>query len=143
MAKLKQIRWTIDIASKEFGVARQTLSKRIIASGIIPGLDDKFSTLDICHAVFSNLEVEKTGLTIEQKELTRIRKLQAAKKLCVLETVTNVWHSALVEMRQKISNWPIADALKQELIRELQDINTDEYFPADAPSPEIGDEADV
>jgi hypothetical protein len=143
MATLKTVRWTITEAAPEFNLTRKTLSERIKSKGIEPGRDNKFSTRDICLAVFSDLENEKTQLTMEQKELTRIRKLQLARKLCVLETVQGVWHSALAEIRQRVSNWAVEDDLKQQLLKELRDIPTDDYFPKDAPSPEIGDEEDL
>ncbi len=137
------IRWTIERAAAEFGIHRETLSSHIRAKSILAGPDEKYATADICRAVFSDLDFEMTELRREQKEMTRIKKLQLARKLCVLETVKRVWHSALVDMRQKVSNWPIDEALRQDLIRELQEIPTDEYFEGEAPTPEAEGDDDV
>ncbi len=142
-AALEPIRWTLERGAAEFGIDRTTLSKHLVAKSIIAGDDSKFSTADICRAIFSDLEFETAELRREQKELTRIKKLQLARKLCVLETVVKAWHSALVDMRQKVSNWPIDETLRQDLIRELQQISTDEYFEGDAPTPEAEGDDDV
>jgi hypothetical protein len=139
---LNQIRWTIDVAAGEFGINRATLAKRIRESGMLPGKDQKFSTKEIFKAISGDLEAARIRQANEDADLKKVRKLQIARKLCAVETVEHVWTAALVDIRQRVSNWQIPDMLKQEMLKELQSVNTDEFFPKEAATPEL-DETEI
>ena len=51
---LKRVRWSVERAASEFQIDRKTLTKRIRAGDIRPGTDGKFSTEQICSAVFGD-----------------------------------------------------------------------------------------
>ena len=53
------IRWTLEMAGREFGIDRKTVAGRIRQSGALPGADGKFTTKDIASALFGDLEFEK------------------------------------------------------------------------------------
>jgi hypothetical protein len=57
--KIETIRWTVERASSEFQIDRKTLSKRIRAGDIYPRDDGKFSTEQICAAVFGDYRREQ------------------------------------------------------------------------------------
>ena len=53
------LRWTVERAASEFQIDRKTLTKRIRAGDILPGADGKFSTEQICAAVFGDYRREQ------------------------------------------------------------------------------------
>jgi hypothetical protein len=140
MRKIEQVRWSIEHASYEFGITGRTLSKRIKTAGIVPGKDGKFSTLEICQAIYSDLKAAELEYKTEMAGYKRLQKLQLAKKLCVLDTAMNVWRAALEQIRQRVQNWNISDNMKKEMLHELQEIPVQDYFPETAPTPEVEEE---
>jgi hypothetical protein len=60
MAKrITTIRWTVEKAASEFQIDRRTLTKRINGADIRPGKDGRFSTEQICSAVFGDYRREQ------------------------------------------------------------------------------------
>src|SRR5438477_12663170 len=59
MGVLKPVRWSVERAASEFQLDRKTLTKRIRAGDINPGTDGKFSTEQICAAVFGDYRREQ------------------------------------------------------------------------------------
>lgn len=57
--RLTPIRWTVELAASEFQIDRRTLAKRIRGADIRPGTDGKFSTEQICAAVFGDYRREQ------------------------------------------------------------------------------------
>jgi hypothetical protein len=57
--RIATIRWTVEKAASEFQIDRKTLSKRIRGGDIRPGTDGKFSTEQICSAVFGDYRREQ------------------------------------------------------------------------------------
>src|SRR5437588_13022692 len=57
--KITTVRWSVELAASEFQLDRKTLSKRIRAGDINPGTDRKFSTEQICAAVFGDYRREQ------------------------------------------------------------------------------------
>jgi len=57
--QIKTIRWSVELAASEFQLDRKTLSKRIRGGDIQPGSDGKFSTEQICAAVFGDYRREQ------------------------------------------------------------------------------------
>src|SRR5438477_9794256 len=59
MGVLKPVRWSVERAASEFQLDRKTLTKRIRSGDIRPGTDGKFSTEQICSAVFGDYRREQ------------------------------------------------------------------------------------
>jgi phage terminase Nu1 subunit (DNA packaging protein) len=57
--RLTPLRWSVEKAASEFQIDRRTLTKRINAGDIGPGTDGKFSTEQICAAVFGDYRREQ------------------------------------------------------------------------------------
>ena len=64
----KAVRWNVEQASGDFEIDRKTLGKRIRSAGIEPGEDGKYSTTQICAAVFGDLRGEQTRLAKENAD---------------------------------------------------------------------------
>lgn len=63
---LPPIRWSLYQASREFGVSRTTLRRKLVAAGVLAGPDGCYGTKAICSALFGDLPA------------ARLRGLQAA-----------------------------------------------------------------
>jgi hypothetical protein len=128
MSRVKQfVRWTQTQAAVEFNLATKTLSQRLIQKGIQPGADKCFSTLDICRAVFSDLDFETTELRREQKELIALKKMKLAETLVFRDDVQKLWDEAVIGLRQKIADSDIPEQKKHEILKDLQTIEANEY----------------
>ena len=68
------IRWNRLDAAAEFGIDRDTLSRRLRAAGIAPGEDKRFSTKEILAALFGDLEKEKTRNEAAKADLTEMKR---------------------------------------------------------------------
>ena len=67
------LRWSIERAVIEFGLATATLRKALAEESIVCGSDDCFSTREICRGVFGSLSEEKLQT---QRQLTRKYELE-------------------------------------------------------------------
>src|SRR5882724_9272588 len=66
--KTKLIRWTLNAAAIEFGCSVKTLAGQIKEYGILCGDDDKWSTSQICQAIFDSSYEQRTRLVREQAD---------------------------------------------------------------------------
>lgn len=106
-----------------------TLAKRLKTAGIEPGEDGKFSTKQICAAVFGDMDGEKLRETRHRANLLEIDEQERRKELVRVDAVDRVWRSYFVATRQHVKNHQkIPDDLKAEILLELREIPRQEYF---------------
>ena len=71
--QFKQVHWTLESASNEFGVDRMTLTRMLKENGVEPSFKDGgFSTRDIIRAMFpagDKKEYEQIRLISEQADI--------------------------------------------------------------------------
>lgn len=140
MKVLKAVRWEVTQASVEFDLHKATLSKRLKTAGIEPGRDGKFSTKQICAAVFGDMDGEKLRETRHRANLLEIEEKEKRQELVAAAAVEKVWRSYLVAVRQHVKNHQrIPDDLKSEILLELREIPKGEFFK-DAVKQEEGTE---
>jgi len=120
MGKTRTIRWTTEAASREFGINRGTLSKRIASAGVLPGTDGKYSTVDICSAVFGDIEGEKLRLIREQADTQAIKNATARRELLPKDDVTAHLSAVLVAIRSAILASGQTKEEKADLINNLR-----------------------
>ena len=145
MPATKLIRWSLNAASDNFGIAFKTLTVRIKSEGIEPGEDNKFSTMDICRAVYGDLKGDlmraQTRAQNEAADMTAVKKSNLLRDNIPADLVERVWSSVLIELRQRISYAEIPDKVKHDLSRDLMSIPVEEYFKDSKPVDiEEGDE---
>jgi hypothetical protein len=128
MAKHKPIRWKIGTAAAEMGIDPKTLASRLKASSIEAAKDGMFSTKQIFAAVAGDLELERIGLTREQKEIAAMKKKQMLRELIPVQLVEKVWSSVIQNLAQAISFAPLTPTARQELSRQCVAIPMDDYF---------------
>lgn len=120
MADHKPIRWTIEGACREFDVSRPTLSARITQSGILAGEDKRYSTADICRAVFGDIEGEKLRTERHRANLLEIeeqeRRGQLLKKTEVYEQIDKLG----TELKANIMACNIGEDEKRDILKTMQ-----------------------
>lgn len=127
------IRWTVNAAASEFSHDRRTIRRRLSAAGEQAGPDGKFSTQQICRAVFNNLELERTRLTRAQADIAEVQCDELLRNWLPRDGVIKVWNATLEILRGVISSRSdIPEHLKADLLRDLQPPDEREYL-ADAP----------
>ena len=91
-------------------------------SGQIAGEDERYSTRQICAALFGDLKAEKTGLTRAQREHWELENKQAAGILINVDDAIAMVHQFTFAIRQKILMSGLTDKEKNNLLLELQRI---------------------
>jgi len=140
---LKPIRWTIERAAAEFGLDRKTLSGRIHNRGIVPADDGKFSTRDICVAIFTDGKAARDKLAEAQEENFVLRNKKLAGELADVALFQQISDSMILVLRQKISDARITQELKNEILRDIQNIDVHEVVKANPKTDDtdLGDES--
>jgi hypothetical protein len=130
MKKLQSIRWTIDSASAEFSRHASVISKNLKRLGIAPGADGKFSTKEICSAVFGDLDAERLKRAQKENRLLDMEIHQGERALIPAEFVQRTWLEIATALRQGILfNADIPETAKHEILNALPEIpKLDEYF---------------
>jgi phage terminase Nu1 subunit (DNA packaging protein) len=107
MAKFTQIQWTIDRAASEFGLSPITLKKRLRAlddAEITPG--GKFSTQQICAAIFGDLDGEQLRETRERADKLALANAKTRRDLIELPVVESAWADIVLAARSKFTGLP-------------------------------------
>lgn len=126
MTKFKPVRWTLHQACSEFDIHSSTLAKRIKTTGIEPGEDGKFSTKQICAAVFGDLDGEKLGKIKAERELLEITLAKERRILIVAADALRAWEGVMVSARQIIKGSSLSEIEKTETLKNLRSIPLDE-----------------
>lgn len=120
MAAHQPIRWTIEQASNEFGLDRQTLAKRITSAGILAGADKRFTTSDICSAVYGDIEGEKLRTERHRANLLEMdeqeRRGSLLKKSEVYEQIDRLG----IELKANIMACNISEDEKRDILKTMQ-----------------------
>lgn len=129
---LKTVRWTLHAAASDWDIDDKTLEKNIKSSGVIAGEDGKFSTLDICKAVYGDLKGDHIrAMTRNQNEsadMQAVKKANLLRENIPAHLVVSVWSSMMIELRQKILYAEIPDKAKQDILKDLMAIPVEDYF---------------
>jgi len=128
MPRFTRIRWTIQQAAPEFDIHSATLAKRIKTLGVEPGEDKKFSTKQICDAVFGNLDGEKLAKIKAERELLEIELAKERKKLIESDVAFRVWEGVVVSIRQIIKSSALSDTEKNSILQNLREIDVEKII---------------
>ena len=116
------IRWSITTAAAEFGVARDTMRTALRQAGQTAAEDERYTTKQICAALFGDLKAERTGLTRAQREHWELENKQAAGILINVDDAILAVHQFTFAIRQKILLSGLTEHEKNNLLLELQRI---------------------
>ena len=123
------IRWTITAAASEFQIDRRTLTARLARSGA-EGERGTWSTVEICAAVFGDLDGEKLRKLKAEADLAEMERDERARALLPADMVAATWTEALGNLRAVVMAADIPKITRAQLIRQLQEIPLAQYTQA-------------
>ena len=115
-------------AASEFDIHAATLAKRIKTAGIEPGTDGKWSTVQICAAVFGDMDSEKLRETRHKANLLELEEKEKRRQLVPIDDVGRVWDSVVIALRQAVWNFDAPEETRRQWLGELRDLKPDDYF---------------
>ena len=128
MAKtVNSIRWSAFKASAEFGIDRLALTKAIKQNSIEPGKDGKFSTKQICNAVFGDIDSERLRLTREQADKIFLDNQKRKGELIERRAVRDFIGKVFVNIRQRITASHLIEEEKDEMLLDLKVLGQSEW----------------
>ena len=106
MKQSKQITWTTEQAAREFGRSRTTVAARLADAGTKPDGDGKFTTQQICAALFGSAHSARIREGTARAELAEARTAILHRKWLPTDMVEAAW-TAMIEMfRQRLLEVP-------------------------------------
>jgi phage terminase Nu1 subunit (DNA packaging protein) len=124
------MRWSIAAASTEFPVDRKTLTKYLRQGDIIAGADKKYSTTQICQAVFGDIDSEKLRLTREQADKHYLDNQRTKELLVERAAVAKFCEKSFVAIRQKILGSSLSGEEQDEILLDLKAIKSSPWARA-------------
>jgi phage terminase Nu1 subunit (DNA packaging protein) len=119
--KLKEMRWNKELAASEFGINPRTLTDRIRKYGILAGKDKKFSTRDICSAVFGDIDAEKLREVKERADKLALENAEHRGELVDVKRLAEAMNRPLSAMRSRIASAvELLPEEREELGRDIQ-----------------------
>ena len=115
------IRWTLEVAASEFSINPRTLAKRCKVGSIEVGKDGKFSTMQICSAVFGDIDSERLRLTKEQADEKALANSQSRGELVNYEAALEILrraHSAITSTILGMTHLTIED--RETIINQVR-----------------------
>lgn len=137
----KPLRWTLEQAGAEFNKDARALAKRIRREGLEPGEDGKFSTAQICAAVFGDQYSEELRLTREAADEKEIKNKRSRSELLDAERVYRYGEALFIVLRQRVLASRLSRDEQDGLLRDLQNVTYDDIRAALVRDPDKVEEA--
>src|SRR5271165_2781732 len=118
--KSQPIRWTIEKATVEFGLHRKTLTTKLREMEIEPAADGKFSTKQICEAIFDDASAERVRLLQEQSRRLKLANDKKAGEQADIETIYKMHEGIFIVCRQTVLGSNLSEEEKSQLISQLR-----------------------
>lgn len=113
------LRWTTEIAAGEFGIDRKTLIKRIRTVGIEPGKDHKFSTKQICAAVYGDIDGERLSKTRAERELLEMELAKERKEVIPRGRLFGFLENIFIGVKMKIIGSGLSQIEQDQILNDL------------------------
>ncbi len=114
------MRWTLTNAATEFGCARETLRRGFRQEGIDADAEDgRFTTAQVCKALFGDLDGEKVRLTRAQADKVEMENRERARELVEVSAAVELAQRFCFAARQVIMLSELSEAGKNKILREL------------------------
>ncbi len=117
------LRWSIEWASKEFGIDRRTLTKTLTAAGISAGSDGKWATREILVAIYGDKDAAELRLTLAKAAQIERKNRVADGQLVETEAVCRFAEGLGAALRERVMALPIEHASKESMLAELQKLD--------------------
>lgn len=134
MPALATIRWTQQKASTEFGIHANTLAMRLKRGGILPGEDGKYSTKQICVAMFGDIEAETLRKLTEDADKVALQNEKTRGSLVEIESVYRHFEHIFVSLRARILASGLMPEEKDEILNDLRKLKARDFTDSDGGS---------
>jgi phage terminase Nu1 subunit (DNA packaging protein) len=124
------IRLTVSAAAVEFGLDRNTLTKRLKRADVEPGTDGRYSIQQIVSALYDDASSERTRLYREQADKLALENAKSRMETIDVETVYKAYEGVFIAIRQTILASNLNDIEKSEILGNLRH-DTTEARPAE------------
>ena len=108
--KAKFITWTLEAAAKEFGRSRTTVTARLADTSAKPDADGKFTTKQICDALFGSAHQARLREANSRAELAEARTAILHRRWLPADMVEMAWREMIEMFRQRLLEVPTAVA---------------------------------
>lgn len=114
------VRWSLTRAATEFGCAIETLKRGLKQHALGPAEEDgKFSTAQICTALFGDLNGEKVRLTRAQADKAETENRIAAGELIDVSAALELAQRFCFAARQVVMMSALTEAEKNRILKEF------------------------
>lgn len=128
------MRWSLSRASAEFGCARETLKRGFRQEGIDADAEDgKFTTAQICKALFGDLDGEKVRLTRAQADKVEMENRERSKELIEVNAAVDLAQRFCFAARQVIMLSELSEPAKNKILRELNRLKEIDFNQVEQP----------
>jgi hypothetical protein len=120
MERINEIRWSLELAAREFNAEPRTIRKRLVAADVVAGPDGCYSTPQITAAVYGDLYGEKLRIAKQQADKLELANQVRRDELFESDAIYQAFEAIFTAVRQKILASNMSNAEKDELLRDLQ-----------------------
>ena len=113
------MRWTLNQASREFGVHREQLERRRRALSIEAGQDGCFSSQQVSAMLFGDKEAETIGKLAAERRQIELKNALTEGELISVAYVIRLAESFLVPVRQRILSSGLSEDERAEILDDL------------------------
>lgn len=117
---IESLAWTIDRASREFGPNPRTIQGRLTRAGIAPDENGRYTTKQICAAVFGDTDGEKLRKLKEEADSVALDNARIRGELISVEDAVLLNRRVAFAIRQKILALPLPVEKRNDLLHEIQ-----------------------
>jgi phage terminase Nu1 subunit (DNA packaging protein) len=105
-SRLEALRWTVEQACAEFDINPRTLAKRIKTAGIEPGKDGRYSTRQVCTAIYTDYELARARKEAALARMAERDDRKAEGELIETSKVRLAWESVGAQIKQRVQLIP-------------------------------------
>ena len=132
MKQSKQITWTTEQAAREFGRSRTTVAARLADAAAKPDGDGKFTTKQICDALFGSAHQARLREANARAELAETRTAILHRRWLPTAMVESAWRGIVATIRQRLLEVPsavagsdakLSERIRKEISTALEDLS--------------------
>ncbi len=124
------MKWAVGNAATEFEVDRSTLSKRLKHADAKPDGDGKFSTAQICAAMFGDYGSHRARKMAADADTAEDERDKSRRKLMDADQVMRAWESIILPAKQRLQSIPSKVQSRLSLTPEQAKVVTQEIDEA-------------
>lgn len=121
------VRWTVDKASIEFAIDTKTLVSRLRRLGTLAGEDGKYSTAQVCAAVFGDLRQAQTRLAAAQADAAEVELAKVRGEVVPVADAVRVVQNMFQAVRRIILTSELTHEKQDACIRELEGLKEKDF----------------